>query len=267
MDTSAGVRRTLIAPLVAALAAACSSPGQAVPSGGVIASLAASGSPAESALASHAVSASAASPDASSGATVLEDAGIDVNLPPGTYTSRVFEPVIEFELEEGWIRSEATEERLFRLRTAVLTGALAVSHVDFAQCGEALLERPRARDVAELIASMSNLSPGDPATLETGDRTAIVVNLPGAGPQEPEGGFPNPAKTGCILTAGDEPFPAEGHWAVFGPGLPARVALVDVGDLTIAFTARSVAATLAEVGDMAEAVLVTTRFPGSPPED
>jgi hypothetical protein len=209
-----------------------------------------------------------ASPPVSPGTTpetaaILEDAGLEVELAPGTYTSRVFAPHITFELGSGWMRRDSTQERSFRLIATTEAWVLVVSEIDFAQCGATLLEHPDAAGTAALVAGATILSPAL-STSAFGDRSAQIIDLPGTGASPGEAIDP---ANGCVLTGGDAPWPAEGGWIVLNPDMAAHLAVTDAGDETVVFNARSGRADLAAMITSVDPVLATTRFPESPPGD
>ena len=197
---------------------------------------------------------------------VLEDAGVSVELQPGRYTSRLFRPRIVFDLPSGWMRAEAVGDRSFRLRPLGDDAVLTVLNVDFAQCRATLLRHPPATEIADLMTRQRILSPSRVAIVQLGDRIGAAIDLPGTGrPGDETKLFET--STGCVLTAGKRPFPHEGLWAVFDPGLPAHVVLVDVGDQPIAFVARAFPESLAEFGAHVDSILSTVRFPDEQPQD
>jgi len=191
-------------------------------------------------------------------AIVIEDAGVEVDLTPGTYTSRVFRPTVEFVLPAGWQRRRATSESTINIDRGEVT--LSIVRVDFVQCGETLLSHPDAADAATLIGKTTILAPVAPTTATVGPRQGQQVDLPGTGAEA--GGAIDPAN-GCILTAGPEPYPAEYAWVVLTSDLAVRLTFVDVGDDLVMLLGRSVSLELDAVVTATDPVVGTVEFPGS----
>ena len=212
--------------------------------------------------ASASVAAAPSSTAAASGAAaqnvVLEDAGINVELKPGVYTSRVFRPTIEFRLDGGWQRRDATRDAALAIVAADMRWVVTIRQLDFAQCGKTLLQHPRADAASKLIGAASKLTPRPAGAVQLGDRAGVAIDLPGTG--SGVGDAIDPAN-GCVLSQGNAPWPAESLWAVLNPDTSAHVVLVDVGTKTLTLIGRSSAADLPAASKAMDAVLSTMRFP------
>jgi hypothetical protein len=195
-------------------------------------------------------------------AIVIEDAGVDVALAAGTYTSRVFSPHVAFELPDGtWLRSNATTDATLPLGQPASDVVLTIVRVDFVQCGETLLAHPAGAEAAALVASSTPLAGTVVADARVGDRPAHAVDLPGTGTGG--GGDIDPAD-GCILTSGPEPFPAEYGWVVVTSDVPARMTFVDVGGRLVLVMGRSTSEGLDGVVAATAPVAGSVRFPDDP---
>ena len=216
-----------------------------------------------SASASAAVAPSPSAPASGSTAarTVLEDAGINVELPPGIYTSRVFRPTIEFRLDGGWQRRDATRDAALAIVAADMRWVVTIRQLDFAQCGKTLIQHPRADAASKLIGAASKLTPRPADAVQLGDRAGLAIDLPGSGPGV--GDAIDPAN-GCVLSQGDAPWPAESLWSVLNPDTAAHIVLVDAGAKTLALIVRSSATDLAAASKAMDAVVSTMRFPEDP---
>jgi hypothetical protein len=187
-------------------------------------------------------SASAATPsqtaDASTGTTstppaapiVLEDAGVNTELAPGLYTSRLFRPTLTIELGPGWQRRNDIADRKLNLQRVADGGDLTIqSDVDFMQCGKAkVVEKPTAKSIVDAIAASKHLSTTEPAEVTVGDKPGWSIQLKGGGAAVPEASFLRSNEFGCVLSFGDVAFPKESAWAVLTPDVAAQLVFVDV---------------------------------------
>ena len=191
------------------------------------------------------------------GPIVIEDAGVDVALAPGRYASRVFQPSVELQLPAGWLRRSATHPDALVLGSATADVTFAIVHLDFAQCGDTLLEHPNAAKAAELLTHAALLRPAIGEATIAG-HTVSVVDLPGGGTGGD--GAIDPAN-GCILTTGDAPYPAETGWTVLTTVEAARLAFVDVGEVTLLLIGRSPTAGLDDVVEAVDPLMAGLSFP------
>jgi hypothetical protein len=191
------------------------------------------------------------------GAIVIEDAGVDVALAPGHYASRVFRPAVELQLPAGWLRRSATRANGLAIGSASSDIDFAITHLDFAQCGETLLAHPKAAAAAELVAKATVLHPTAGQTTIDG-ASVPSVDLPGGGAGS--GGEIDPAN-GCIFTTGDAAYPAEGAWIVLTTSEAGRLAFLDVGDVTVLVIGRSPTMGLDAVLAAVEPLLAGVQFP------
>src|SRR5262245_42976244 len=73
------------------------------------------GAPASPSAAATPAPATASPAPSAAGPIVLEDAGVDVELPTGTYTSRVFTPHVTLELGAPWLRKDEIDPSRIKL--------------------------------------------------------------------------------------------------------------------------------------------------------
>lgn len=191
------------------------------------------------------------------GPVVIEDAGVDVALAPGRYVSRVFQPSVELQLPEGWLRRNATHPDALVIGAAAADVTFAIVHLDFAQCGDTLLEHPDAAQATDLVAGATLLDPTLGEATVNG-QAVHGIDLPGDGAGS--GGDIDPAN-GCILTTGPAPYPAEAGWVVLTTAEAARLAFVDVGGVTLLLIGRSPTTSLDDVLEAVEPLLAGVSFP------
>ena len=164
--------------------------------------------------------------------TILEDAGLEVDLTPGTYTSRVFEPTIVFNLGQGWFRRDDVRAREFNLRRAP-DGADVLqlnSGTDFLQCGGGdVVVDPSAAAIVEAITTSEPLHVSASTPVPVGDRTGAAIRLIGDGePLTDDDRFGSAPEYGCVLTSGDEPWPAEAGWTFLSRDTALQLVIFDV---------------------------------------
>lgn len=173
---------------------------------------------------------------------VIEDAGLETVMPAGTYSTRLFMPALTFVLGDGWFRRDANGERTLNLRRGPNgeDDLTFISGMDFLQCGTApVVEAPDARTIVDAIAASETLSAGEITDVPIGDRTGLTVRLPGGGEPVSEDDFGRLNEFGCIVSIGEEPFPAESLWMTMTPDAKMHLAFVDVDGVTVAIRARS----------------------------
>ena len=148
-------------------------------------------------------------------AFILEDMGIDVELAPGTYVSRVFQRPITLELGPGWFRRDPIHARGFNLRAGPDgdRDVTFTSGIDFMQCGSGpVVVKPDAATIIKAITSAPRLTIASrrdvPVASGMGTELRLVaepgLELPEALEEWPE--------LGCMMANGTAPFPADGAW-------------------------------------------------------
>jgi hypothetical protein len=216
-----GMRYRPLAFVLAAAVAGCSSSGAQ--------SSAPPTSPATAAPVSDA-------PATTAGARVIEDAGLETPMVAGVYTSRLFKPALTLKLGEGWFRREAGSARTVDRRRAP-DGAAAVpfiSRIDFLQCGTArVVAKPNARAIVDAIRSSKKLTSTAPVAVPVGSLSGFEIRIAGGGDPVPEAEFMKSNEYGCVLTIGDQPFPAEALWVMVTPDVVRQFVAVDVGQTTV----------------------------------
>lgn len=167
-----------------------------------------SAGPAPSAAATEAAPASRAP-------LVLEDSGVDVELAPGTYVSRVFTPSIRLELGTGWFRRDVIGPRAFNLRAGPNgdRDLSFISGVDFLQCDMGkVVTTPDASAIVAAIEGSPALTVKSRREVPVGSRRGTELRLVA----DPDAVLPDDldrwTQLGCMLSQGDAPFPAEGGW-------------------------------------------------------
>ena len=177
-----------------------------------------------------------AAPAASAGVRVIEDAGLETPMAAGVYTSRLFKPALSLKLGEGWFRRDAGSARTLDLRRAP-DGAAAVtfiSGIDFLQCGtDPVVTKPNARTIVDAIRSSRKLTSTAPVAVPVGALSGLEIRIAGGGDPVPEADFMKSDEYGCVLTIGDEPFPAEALWVMVTPDVARQFVAVDVGETTV----------------------------------
>jgi hypothetical protein len=214
------LRALAVSAAVTCIIAACgsgASPSPAAPTDGVSTASQPAASPGNA-------SSSPAAP------VVLEDAGVNTELAPGLYTSRLFKPPITIELGSGWERQDDITDRKLNLRRVPDGADLTVaSGVDFMQCGKAAaVVKPTARAIVDAIAASGHLSATEPAQVKVGDKQGWSIELEGGGAAVPEASFLRSNEYGCVLSFGEVAFPKESAWAVLTPDVAAQFVFVDV---------------------------------------
>jgi hypothetical protein len=180
-------------------------------------------------------------PSPTAATTTLEDAGVQSALPPGTYTSRVFKPAIDFTLSSAvqWSRWDDTQASTFNLRVGPPTsqiGRITLVHgPDFAQCGTgAVMPKPTAKALADAVAAASVLKPEAPTPVTVGGHAGWSIHLPGGGAAVPQDApIEQWLKYGCVLSVGDVAFPAESLWIILSPDKERTVVFVDLDGSTL----------------------------------
>ena len=191
------------------------------------------------------------------GPVVIEDAGVDVALAPGRYTSRVFQPAVELQRPAGWLRRSATRPDGVVIGAATEELTFAIANIDFAQCGDTLVEHPTASEATTLLANAGVLRPKVGRGTVAGHEVALV-DLPGDG--TPGDDQIDPAN-GCILTTGAAPYPAESAWTVLTAADAARVVFLEIDGVTLLVIGRSPGKGLDAVIEAVDPLIAGLSFP------
>src|SRR5262245_40071640 len=121
-----------------------------------------------------------ASAAASASAQVIEDAGLETELAPGPYVSRLFSPSLAMDLGAGWFRREAGTAQGLDLRREP-DGAADVgfmSGIGFLQCGAGgVVTTPDARAIVDAITASPKLVATAPVSVPVGDRSGLEIRL------------------------------------------------------------------------------------------
>lgn len=179
-----------------------------------------------------------AAPPSETAAKIIEDAGLETIMPAGTYTSRLFQPGLTFELGEGWFRRDAGSERTLNIRRGQDGGEdlTFIAGIDFVQCGKGdVIEPPESSTVVDEIFGMQKLDASQPAEIQVGDLTGTEVRLAGGAP------LPDGAEYldyGCVLSLGDVPYPGDSGWVPITRDMTAQLVVVQVGDVIVLIRAR-----------------------------
>lgn len=205
-----------------------------------LAGCAGSGAPAAPTAVATAIASPA--PSTATGPFIIEDGGIETPLVAGTYTSRLFTPALEFELGEGWFRRDPNTDRVLNLRRAP-DGAediTFISGLDYLQCGSGeVVKKPNAAAIVAAIAGSDKLDATEPVDVTVGGRPAHAIRLNGGGDPVPEESFGITYEFGCVISVGDDPFPAESFWLALTPEVVAQLIFLDVDGTTVAIRGRS----------------------------
>jgi len=187
-----------------------------------------------------------AAPAASTGARVIEDAGLETPLVAGVYTSRLFKPALTLKLGDGWFRRDSGSARTLDLRRAPegAAGVTFISGIDFLQCGtDPVVAKPNARTIVDAIRSSKKLTSSDPVAVPVGALSGLEIRIAGGGDPVPEDDLFKSNEYGCVLTIGEEPFPAEALWVMVTPDITRQFVAVDVGETTVLIRGLAVSGT------------------------
>ena len=150
-------------------------------------------------------------------ALVLEDAGLETPMPAGTYTSRLFEPTVTFELDGSWFRRDAGDARKFNIRRGTDGGEdlTFFSGIDFIECGDSgvVEQPPDASTVVDMIFGMKKLNATQPAEVQLGNVVGTEIRLLGGGKGSLDD-FEGYLTHGCVISLGEVPFPGDSGWVV-----------------------------------------------------
>jgi hypothetical protein len=198
-------------------------------------------SPSSATPSAPAASASEPAASPSETASILEDAGLETNLTPGRYTSRVFAPTLTIELGDGWLRRDTGDSRKLDLRHGAggRDDLTFIAGIDFMQCGTAaVVEKPNAAAIIEALTTSTLLTVSDPVDVTVGDRTARMIRLTGGDPI-PDADLMRSNEFGCVLTVGPEAFPAEGLWIMATTAQTVQHVVLDIDGTTVLIAAKS----------------------------
>jgi len=185
---------------------------------------------------------SAPASTAPDGPFIIEDAGLESIMPAGTYTSRLFDPALTLELGDGWFRRDPNGERALNLRRGPdgEDDLTFISGMDFLQCGTGpVVEDPDAQTIVDAIAASDMLDVDQIGDVPVGDRTGLGVRLAGGGEPVSEDDFGRSNEFGCIISIGDEAFPADSLWVMAMPDSAMQLVFVDVDGTTVAIRGRA----------------------------
>jgi hypothetical protein len=179
---------------------------------------------------------------AAGGPFVIEDAGLESIMPAGTYSSRLFDPALTLELGDGWFRRDSNGERALNLRRGPdgEDDLTFISGMDFLQCGTApVVEDPDAQTIVDAFAASDMLDVDEIGDVPVGDRTGLGVRLAGGGEPVSDDDFVRSNEFGCIISIGDEAFPADSLWVMATPDSAMQLVFVDVDGTTVAIRGRA----------------------------
>lgn len=182
----------------------------------------------------------AATQAASPSLRTIEDSGVETTLAAGTYASRLFEPALTLQLDEGWYRRDPNDARHLNLRRSqdLSEDVTFISGIDYVQCGTA--KPVKSPDSAAIVAGLTAspmLKVSAPVEVSFGERTGTAITLSGGGDPVPEADFGRSNEFGCILSQGD-PFPAESFWLMATRDAQMHLVLLDVDGTTVVVRTR-----------------------------
>jgi hypothetical protein len=153
----------------------------------------------------------------------------------------LFDPPLVLALGDGWYRRDANSDRKLNLRRSddLAQDVTFISGIDFIQCGTS--KPTPSPDVATVVADLtgsSMLKVSSPVDAPFGDRTAKALKLLGGGAPIPQADFPRSAEFGCILSIGNQPWPAESYWVMATRDAVMQLVLVDVDGKTVLVRSR-----------------------------
>jgi len=182
-----------------------------------------------------------AAPPTEAAVMILEDAGLETKMPPGTYTSRLFEPSLTLELDGNWFRRDPDTERKVNIRhgQAGDEDLTFFSGIDFLQCGDGdVVEAPDISTAADLIAGMPAINATGPTELKIGGMPALELQLLGGGKGSTSDPIEDWLKNGCVVSFGDVAFPGDSGWLVELGSSEELLWFVDAGGQTVLIRAR-----------------------------
>jgi hypothetical protein len=172
---------------------------------------------------------------------ILEDAGLETPMTPGTYTSRLFEPAFTVELGEGWIRRDAGTDRVQNVRRGEDGGEdlTFISGIDFIECGDSgVVEPPDASTVVDTIIGMPKLDVSQPAEVQVGSLLGTEIRLAATRDALPDDAWERLPEFGCVISLGDVPYPGDSGWVELTRDMTMQLVLLDVGDRVVLLRAR-----------------------------
>lgn len=174
-------------------------------------------------------------------AMILEDAGLETPMTPGTYTSRLFEPTLTIELGEGWFRRDAGSERVQNIRRGEDGGqdVTFISGIDFIECGNSgVVEPPDASTVVDLIFGMPKLDASQPAEVQVGTLLGTEVRLAATGGPLPDDAWERLPDFGCVISLGEVAYPGDSGWVELTRDMTMQLVLLDVDGKVVLIRAR-----------------------------
>ena len=174
-------------------------------------------------------------------ALILEDAGLETPMTPGTYTSRLFEPTLTVELGEGWFRRDAGSDRVQNIRRDEDGGQdlTFISGIDFIECGDSgVVEPPDASTVVDLIFGMPKLDVSQPAEVQVGTLLGTEVRLAATGDPLPDDAWERLPDFGCVISLGEVAYPGDSGWVELTRDMTMQLVVLDVDGKVVLIRAR-----------------------------
>lgn len=170
---------------------------------------------------------------------VLEDAGIEVDLAPGTYVSRLFEPALRLELGTGWFRRDQANPSKVNLRTGPDgdRDVTFMSGMASLMCGEGpLVTSPDAAAIIGALTGSPMLTVRSRREVPIAGRTGTELRLAGDSKIVPPEDPVKLPQVGCVLTL-DALWP-DGGWAEVTGAMDLQLIAVDVDATTVLVRSR-----------------------------
>jgi hypothetical protein len=170
---------------------------------------------------------------------VIEDAGLEVELAPGTYVSRLFVPRLQVELGTGWFRRDQSNASKVNLRTGPNgdRDITFMSNVASLICGDGpIVPNPGAAAIIDALTGSPMLTIESRREVPIAGRTGTELRLAGdpkVVPPEDAGKLP---EVGCVLTLG-VPWP-DGGWVEITGAMDVQLIAVEVEGTTVLVRSR-----------------------------
>lgn len=174
-------------------------------------------------------------------ALILEDAGLETPMTPGTYTSRLFDPTLTVKLGEGWFRRDAGSDRVQNIRRGEDGGQdlTFISGIDFIECGDSgVVEPPDASTVVDLVFGMPKLDASQPAEVQVGTLIGTEVRLAATGNPLPDDAWERLPDFGCVLSLGEVAYPGDSAWVELTRDMTMQLVFLDVDGEVVMIRAR-----------------------------
>lgn len=181
----------------------------------------------------------------------------------GTYTSRLFQPTITFELDGSWFRRDAGDARRFNIRRGPNgeEDLTFISGIDFIQCGDGdVIEAPAdSSTIVDQLFGMPKLDTTQPEEVHVGDRLGTEIRLLGGGKGSSDD-IDGYLSHGCVLSIGDVPFPGDSGWMVELDSSEEQLVFVDVDGTVVMIRARHGSGDVEAVWDYMREVIGTVQL-------